>query len=267
MYRLRRSLKRKIVSAAVWGISVVVIMLGSIWFSGRRMQRKYLPLLEQRDQVINNAKRTVFVTTKDIACGEGLNSDNCIMRVVLSDEAQEEFCSDLLGTIARTALPAGIFVKECQCTRAKFGDTEREVISEDIGGCDRFDDFACVDVRIRYPNGENYCVLSKKRLRKSEDEVKESRLTLSEKEQILLSYALYDKEIFEGTELYFVAYREESLQEQSASGYVPSVEGIDQLMKMSESEGCAEASWYVRRVELEKRLYENEEEKRRERYY
>ena len=86
-----------------------------------------------------------------------------------------------------------------------------------------------IDIRIQYPNGENYCVVSKKQLQRSVENVEESRFWLSEQEQLYLSSAIYDKSAYSGTRLYAVRYIADTLQNASYVDYIPVIDVTNQL--------------------------------------
>lgn len=86
-----------------------------------------------------------------------------------------------------------------------------------------------VDVRILYPNGENYIVLSKKILKELDKEKGTCFLWLDEQEILLISSAIVDAYLVPGSSLYTTRYIESSLQKPSAVTYMPSKQIIKQI--------------------------------------
>ena len=72
-----------------------------------------------------------------------------------------------------------------------------------------------------------------------------------------MSAAQYDVEVYDGTEIYLVGFREARLQENSVSEYIPSVQVITQLREWSEEYKDSFHAWCQRRTELEQRLAEH----------
>lgn len=259
MRRLRKSVKKKI-AGCVGGILVLVVVVSLTGVcAGKYYEKKYRPMLMEKQEQIDQAQRFVYVATKDIAPGELFTEQNSMFCCAMSEEEREVLAADVFGKTANTALKAGAFIHWDQCTEMINDDTERECIFTDIACADGFPALAVVDVRLRYPNGENYCVLKKKRLYKSETSTEESRLFLNESEQVLISAARYDAAIFSGAELYYVAFLEERLQEDTESRYIPSEQSIRQLMELGDP--MATMSWINLRKALEQR--QNEERERR----
>jgi len=81
------------------------------------------------------------------------------------------------------------------------------------------DDSQYIDVRISFPNGEDYIVLTKKKVQKVNLETNTLWLWLSEKEILQISSATVDAYIQEGTTIYTTLYVEPSLQEAAIVTY------------------------------------------------
>lgn len=113
-----------------------------------------------------------------------------------------------------------------------------------------------VDVRIRFPNGEDYIVLSKKELYRLEDEVKDRcYLQCAEEEIALLSGAYVDAWIYQGARLYTARYVQPALQEQAVVTYVPSADAIEAMSRNPNIKEKAVRELMLRnRSSLEERL-------------
>ncbi len=83
-----------------------------------------------------------------------------------------------------------------------------------------------VDVRIRFPNGEDYIVLSKKRIISPNIESFQCFLWLKEEEILNMSSAIVDAYLYSGTILYTTKYIEPNLQEESIPTYQPSLASL-----------------------------------------
>jgi len=83
-----------------------------------------------------------------------------------------------------------------------------------------------VDCRIRYANGLEFIVLSKKQVKKIDLSNNTIWLSLSEKESLLLSSALVDKAYFQGSSFYISRYIESNIQKKALVNYIPNEEVI-----------------------------------------
>ena len=259
MFRMRRSVKRKVglVLLSVTAGAGLITAGGII--GNLRARGVYEAGLAEQTMRIEQAERLAYVTTKEVRAGEVFTAENTERRVLLSEQAVEGLATDVLGTVACADLQAGAILQTVLCGAAELSETERECVLEEIAQAECFPDYAVIDVRIRYPNGESYCVLHKKVLRR-EDGEEVCRLSLTETEQLLLSGAKYDVERYSGTTLYAVAFLEERLQKEADSCYIPPASVILQIQKCAE-ETEASKDWYGLRTELEERLRINKEQR------
>lgn len=241
-----------------------VLLIADAMFVGgsitkHRIEKRYQQLLAERDLRLTEASRIAVMTTKEVKAGEAFSAENTEKRLVLSEQAAECLLTDAVGKIATTDLAQGMLLTTAVCEENVVQKTERVCIYDDILYAEEFEEHAVVDVRIRYPNGENYCVLQKKRLLKdmSADSCK---FTLTEEEQLLMSGARYDAEVYDGTVLYVVRFLEERLQGENNRTYIPPEQIIEQMAKIK-SGRLEGAELYEERMMLEKRLKENKEKR------
>lgn len=254
MRRMRRSVKRKIALVAVMAV-VQILLSGIFTVTVKKVtEQKYTTLLAEKETVIQLAKRVAYVTLKEVKAGECFTEENTEKRYVLSEQSQEALAAEVRGMTAVADLPAGVLVNTALCHRQEENVTERECVLTDISFTEQFPEYALIDIRIRYPNGENYCVLRKKRLRRAGEKTEECRLCLSETEQLLFSGAQYDTKQYEGATLYAVGFVEEPLQEVAEGTYLPPVQVLLQLCEIEADYQERAAGWKEKRAALEKRL-------------
>ena len=112
-----------------------------------------------------------------------------------------------------------------------------------------------VDIRICYPDGEDYLILSKKTVHDLKD-MTSCSLWLNEEELLLMSSALVDLYLFQGGKIYTTKYIEPTIQDGLLSNYIPSKEVADVISK--DPNIIETASAYLseqQREELEGRSY------------
>ncbi|MEG1741668.1 MAG: hypothetical protein RR237_02195, partial [Acetivibrio sp.] len=88
-----------------------------------------------------------------------------------------------------------------------------------------------VDIRILYPNGENYIVLSKKILKELNQERTICYLWMEEQETLFISSAMVDAYMTPGAILYTTKYVESEIQKPSIVTYIPSHQVMDLIQK------------------------------------
>lgn len=257
MLRMRRAVKRKAGAVMLAAAAGVGLFIAGGVYAGGRSERTLKALLEEKTARMDAAGRMVYITTGEIKAGEYFTEENTELRFLLSEQSEEGLAQEVLGMVACGNIGPGVILSTALCGSSEVSETERECVLEDIRQAEAFSDYAVVDVRIRYPNGENYCVLKRKVLHRKEGE-EGCRLFLEEREQLLLSAARYDAERYKGTELYAVSFREERIQEECGNDYIPAEQVI---MQLQQAGGVGAASeWLMKRRALEERLRENEEQ-------
>lgn len=254
MWRLRKSVRRRFGFLCFLAVGGVGVFLSGSILASYRTAKRYDVLLTERDALIGHATRLAYVTVKEIRAGEKFTPENTEQKYLLSEQTPEGIAGEVFGMTACADLPAGSIVSTALCSRQEFLGTERECVFDNIMRSDCFSDYEMVDVRLRYPNGENYCVLKKKRLRRNEENAEECRFFLTEAEQILISAAQYDTQVYEGAKLYVVAFVEERLQKEADSFYIPPRQVILQLQELEIEEPKVSVQWYGMREALEQRL-------------
>lgn len=256
MWRIRKSIKRK------WTIGILFCLLQcvgvGVCYTVVRYTtvRNYTTMLEEKDVRIQQARRTVYLTRAAVKAGEVFSEENTEQRTVLSEQNPEELETVVLGKVACADLPEGSIVTKGVCCASEVLATERECVLRNIRDSECFGDGMMVELRIRYENGESYCVLKKKRLIKKEEEKGLCRLFLTEEEQLLLSAAQYDVQVYDGAELYMAAFREVRVQEEAGCEYPPPLQIALQLCSLNENYEKVSDRIAKQRETLEERLTE-----------
>lgn len=261
MRRLRKSVRKRILVAFTC-IAVQVLFLFVCQMAVRQLtERKYEAILEEKNAILEAAGRTVYLTRREISAGESFTEENTEKRYLLSEQNPEALAVEVIGATACADLPEGVIINTSLVCTQEFSSSERKCVFYNIGNAGCFATYAMVDVRLRYANGENYCVLKKKRLQETTENQKACCLFLTEEEQLLMSAAQYDVEMYEGAELYLVGFREERLQEDAISTYLPSVQVISQLREWNEEYRNSFEKWCDLRRSLEGRLSEHRKQR------
>lgn len=130
----------------------------------------------------------------------------------------------IVGQRARIDIPAQMPIAASFISHDQgIKDDERFVQCEDLILAMDVEEGQYVDVRIAFPTGLNYTILSMKKIERVErDELKSQTpiwLRLDEQEQMKLSSAYVDMKFYEGTYIYTTRYVDEALQEPTLPNY------------------------------------------------
>ena len=216
---------------------------------------QYKKTREELDS-INSQKKTVWVFTQNVAYGQDITENMVQSKVVLSsgvpadwtnlgivtpdlkeDEITEEnekaFAIKTGNATAITNIKANTVLSDSLVALKDQNDTEREQTYSVITLPIDLQTGDYIDIRIRFPRGQDYIVLSKKMAEIPavngtylSDTVK---LVLSEAEISTMSGAIVEAASVEGAEIYAIKYTEAAAQDAAEETYMPSKEITDIL--------------------------------------
>ena len=218
-------MQKKARTSFLLGVLVTVIILGAV--IGFLLYQIYSQ--KKKEETIENSKVDVYVLNKDFSAGESINIAS--LRI-------ENVESTLAPKSAITLANYAQFVKENTVTKVKLDSgtiltadlivDQDEVAKNDI----REEELNMVvlptyltkndyiDIRLSLPTGENYIVISKKKVKDTNE--KTVWLDLSEAETLTLSNAIVEAYQVSGSKLYANRYIEPGIQETAETTYVPS---------------------------------------------
>jgi hypothetical protein len=188
--------------------------------------------------------------------GEAISEENTVKKIVYASQPQEIYITEEdLGKISRLDIFAGTQLIQSMLTEKLVSSELRELEYNVISVSSNITNNDTIDIRIRYPNGESYIVLTKKVLKSYIPETASCYLWMDEEEILRMSAAIVDAGVYPGTTLFVTKYIEPDIQSASAVTYTPSL-SILMLMENDPNilEQCSrELSKEVRKA-LENRL-------------
>lgn len=203
---------------------------------------------------------TVIETLTPLKRGDTLTAENTVRKEACSTMQKDAFVTDAdLGSRLLVDVGEGIQLLKVMVS-SKVRTEEKEVECEAIILNDNRQEHDIVDVRIRFPNGEDYIVLAKKELLHVNEEVKDRCYLQCEEDEIaLLSGAYVDALLYPGTCLYTAKYPVPALQEEPAVTYVPSADAIEAMKNNPNIVNKAAGELMMRnRKSLEERLADSQ---------
>lgn len=247
----------------LFGIILVIAIgvLGAVlyFYFKTTLTERYSAQINELNELIESNTHTVYVAVNDIHAGEMVTADRVVADSIMMENTSELLTSDNLNEVAIVDIKAGSILYK------------NDVSPEDgSGASDRMTELSCfflpqsakegsyIDVRIRFQTGEDFVVLSKKRVEKLSSSGLTCFLTLSEYEVQRLSSAIIDSRNWEAT-IYANTYTNPSMQEKSAITYVPGFNTIELLLGMDVIGNAEAAAFSDYRTEFEARIKENDE--------
>ena len=202
---------------------------------------------------IDQGTRTVYVAAEYIPAGTVLERSMTNEIQLLTESAGYLTDADFGGVALvdidnGTELTCSLFgnavgIKVCKEIEYEFEYIPGNIISGDY-----------VDIRIRYPDGADYIVLSKKRLTESDTHRNKVIFSMDEREILLMDSALVDAGIYDGTSLYPAKYADPALEPASTVNYIPSLATCEQMKSIPEAKPLFSAFDHEKRVKLEDSL-------------
>lgn len=195
------------------------------------MVKKYEDEIEELKFGLYSLTRRVYVPKQDIPLGTVLTQEMFNVIDMKLDIPQVKLLDETdIGKVNTVFLPSGMPVLKMSVADAKLPNDlrEQEFNMFLIQTNQKKGDF--VDVRILFPNGENYIVLSKKQIKDIMPEENTIRLWLNETEILNISSAIIDAYIHPGTKIYVATYIMPELQEAAIPFYAAN-EDVLNLMR------------------------------------
>lgn len=224
------------------------------------MQERYETQIHTQESFLQSSTKQVYVALCEIHAGEQVKEDMVEVQSVLCEQdIGLLFSKDDIGKVAIVNIVPGTYLLNCLVNQAEAVDGLREMCYQSIHLSDNTQNYDVVDIRIRYPNGEDYIVLTGKTIRLKDDMNGTCYLRLNEEEILMMSAAIYDTSLYRGAELYTSRYIEPEIQSRSVVTYTPAIRLIE-LIQTSPNTETSLKDETVKRKELEKRLITDEEE-------
>ena len=222
--RIRKSYRQNIFVVL---LCIVVIGGAAVFtciFFTDQIRYYYVAQLNEANCVIEQNQKVIYVASTDIMPGDYITKENIERISVFTSQSEKVFISqDDIGKLALINIPEGTHITNMMLTENVVASQVREVaynmihISSNIWSNDT------VDLRISYPNGETYIVLSKKIVQKLDTDTSTCIFWLDEEELLRMSAAIVDAGLYSGTKLYLTKYIEPNIQGASIVNYTPSL--------------------------------------------
>jgi hypothetical protein len=194
----------------------------------RQVQENYEVELQRANNELQSNLKFVYTAKEEIKAGDKVSQDKVEYRQVFTGIAEDNYIAEEdIGKLAVVDISKDLPVQKNMVSLSTVGKDIREeefnvfYLNSNL----RENDF--VDIRILYPNGEDYVVLSKKALKELSLENSNCFLWLDAEELLRISGAIVDCFLNTGAKLYTVKYVEPLIQEETKVTYNPSTDVIN----------------------------------------
>lgn len=186
--------------------------------------------LAQKVEELNANSQTVYVAKTDIAKGEKITADNVEMQPIYTGlDAYFYITTEELGSTAIVDIDAGVPVMYSMVTTEEIANDTRDYEIASVNLVTTQDANDVIDIRITFPDGSDYIVLSQKTIKSVDLENCVFSTNLNEEEILRFTCAMVDAYTTTGARLYTTRYVESNIQEQATPTY-PVSETTKQLI-------------------------------------
>ncbi len=253
---MRKNKFRLIVSILVAVIIILLCCIAIIYVGKKTLDEKQAQINELEYEIDSN-KQVVYVAKKDISEGEELVDGENIMQqeIYTGLEADYYLPAEKVGGIAVLDIKELQPIMNDMVTSLSIQKDTREYEIAVANLMTDQDEYDYVDVRIMFPTGEDYTVLSKKPVNNLILENSVFYSYLNEDEILRMASATIDAYTVSGTYIYTTRYVEPNLQEESLPNYVVRPEVIDLINSDPNILNLAKETLNLEaRISLEQRL-------------
>ncbi len=230
--RLKRSTKQHIIVSLL-----CIIIFGGIFLTAYltvfiNLKKNYETEINELSNQLETNKINVYEASKDIPAGSVITKDKLMFKQVLSEQPQDDYITEReLGMVTLIDIKTGTPLLKSMLTKKLSDNSMREAEFNTFYLNSNLKENDYVDIRILYPNGENYIVLSKKQVKNLSLEKNDCFMWLNADELLRISGAIVDCFLKEGSKLYCVKYIEPRIQEASVITYIPNADVIRLIQK------------------------------------
>ena len=222
--RMKKTTKQYIMVAIICLVVIGGAAATATFVMVDSVNQKHEIELAKVNEALESNMRTAYIAIQDISPGEIITEDKVVVRSVYAGQPQECFMTQAdIGKTALIPIQAETFVLSAALSEQEVDPELREVEYDVININTNVVDKDTVDVRVMYPNGENYIVLSKKIIRNYTPEFPNCFFWMDAEEILRMSAAIVDAALYPGTVLYTTKYVEPAIQEGSKVTYTPSL--------------------------------------------
>jgi hypothetical protein len=229
--RLKRRIKKSTKQYIIVAIICIVIIGGAAIFTSiiitKQMEGEYKTLLKEAYHNLEVNQREVYVSVTAISAGDTVTEKNMEIRKVYSSQPVESFITkETIGKTALINIPVNTQILKTMITDTFISTDLREMEYEIINISSNIINNDQIDVRIFFPNGEDYIILSKKHIKGLSLDSPHCLLWLTEEEILRMSSAIVDAYLYSGAKIYITKYIEPILQQASYITYEPSLSSL-----------------------------------------
>lgn len=216
--------KGKLITRLLIAFIILALVLGVLVVLGRNQVNQYQTKIDDLQYQIDSTQQTVYVANGDIDANTQIQQDINVMQQKIAtglDPSQYLTADDLTNgkytSLVKIATGTPIMKNMVTSDDVTNGNKEVEINIAELLVDSKANDV--VDMRIAFPDGSDYCVLSKKTMKNLIYNSSVWYTDLNEQEILTLTSAIVDAYTNTGTYIYLTRYTDPSIQDASQCNY------------------------------------------------
>ena len=201
--RMTRAGKSTLIRILVVLIIVIAIAVGGLFFvrKNRLIESRYENTITELQSRISAVDRVIYCAAADLKAGTVLN-EGCLVETAVMSDRTDYISSADFGKMLLVDVGEGMEITRAMIAEVVRDTGVRELEYDWIEITSNIEPMDYVDVRILYPDGTDYIVLSKKQVRNLSDTKLICDLWNTEEELLLLDSACVDAYLYAGSRIY-----------------------------------------------------------------
>lgn len=223
---------RVVIFALILAIIVAIASIAIIFFERKKVQ-EVQDVVTQLQTELNDNQQEVYVALRDIDAGERLidNADDGTVNVAMTDiysgiDTGIYMTSDQIGQKALIDIKLGAAVQKTMIAEQDITNDTRTYEIGEVNLTTRQSNHDVVDIRIVFPDGTDYILLSKKTIQNLSGQYFD--VLMNEDEILRYESALVDA-VENGARLYTTKYVHETLQDDATAFYPVKQTTLDEI--------------------------------------
>ena len=210
----------KILGLAV-GVTVALLIIACfVIYRGKKALDATKAQVSELTAEIQANQQTVYVPSKDIVKGEPLTEDVLMTQQIFTGLNGDMYMkAEDIGSMAVVDIKAGQPVMKNMVSLMDITVDERVYEMTVAHLMTTQDNYDTVDIRVMFPNGEDYLILTKKNIMDLRLDSSVFSLYLNEDEILRMSSAIIDAYTTTGAKIYTTRYVEPNVQEEAIPNY------------------------------------------------
>ncbi len=252
----KKNLKSKLMLMGLIAAVLIIIALIVILVLGKKSLDKSKEQVTMLSEELTNNKQLVYVASRDIKKGEQVDADSVMEQMIYTGLGPSSYmAAENLGQTAIVDIKANEPVMANMVTAIQITNDMRryEVATAHLMTTQQ--EYDTVDVRIMFPNGEDYLLLAKKTIMNLQMGTSIFTTYMNEDEILRMSSAIVDAYTTTGAKIYTVKYVEENIQKEAIPNYLVKASVLDLINNDPNIVDIAETTLNLRaRNDLDQRL-------------